>query len=111
MPQEDQRASELDHAEEVCGVSLPAACEAAEVLQPGEQPFDLPAAQVATQRPSILCFPSPAPIGSDYLDAVQLLEPRIQWVAVVGFVADQSLGDGGDMSLCKCAFDQRGLIR
>jgi len=111
MPQQDQRTAELDHAEEVDCVAFPSRGESAEVLQPGEQPFDLPAAQVATQRPSILCFPSPAPIGSDYLDAVQLLEPRIQWVAVVGFVADQSLGDGGDMSLCKCAFDQRGLIR
>ena len=107
MPQKDQRAAELDHAEEVDGVAFPSRGESAEVLQPCEQSFDLPAAQVATQRPSVLCLPSLAPVGSDHFDAVQTTEPRVQWVAIVGFVADQPLGDGGDMSLCECAFDQR----
>ena len=107
MPQEDQRASELYHSEEVGGVSFPSAGKSAEVLQPGEQPFDLPAAK----RSAVLSFPSFAPVGSDHFDAVQLAKPRVQRVAIVGLVANQSLGDGGDMSLRKCVFDQRRLIR
>jgi hypothetical protein len=47
MPQEDADASEADGAEEVLGVALPAVHEASVVLEPGEQPFDLPAALVA----------------------------------------------------------------
>ena len=107
MPQEDQRTTELDHTEEVGSVSFPAASKSAEVLQPCEQAFDLPAAYVAAKGSAILSFPSFAPIGSDHFDAVQLAKPRIQRVAIVGFVADQSLGDGGDMSLPECVFDQR----
>jgi hypothetical protein len=34
-------------------------------------------------------------------------EPLIQRVAVVGLIADQSLRDGGDISLLECVFDQR----
>ena len=107
MPQGDQRATELDHTEEVGGVSFPAAGKPAEVLQPGEEPFDLPAPHVATKGSAVLSFPPFASVGSDHFDAVQLAEPRVQRVAIVGFVTDQSLGDGGDMSLRKCVFDQR----
>ena len=107
MPQEDQRTAELDHPEEVGSVSFPAACKSAEVLQPGEKPFDFPAPHVATKGSSVLSFPSFAPIGSDHFDAVQVAKPRVQRIAVVGLVADQSLRDGGDMSLCEGVFDQR----
>jgi hypothetical protein len=111
MPQEDQRAAELDHAEEVGSVAFPARGESAEVLQPGEESFDLPAAHVAAKGSAVLSSPSFASVGSNHLDAMQLAKPRVQGVAIVGFVADQSLRDGGDMSLRERVFDQRGLIR
>jgi len=107
MSQEDQRTAELDHAEEVGSIAFPAACESAEVLQPSEETFDLPASHVAAKGSAVLSFPSFAAVGSDHFDAVQLAEPRVQRVAIVGFVADQSLRDGGDMSLRECVFDQR----
>lgn len=107
MPQEDHRAAKLDHAEEVGGVSFPSACKSAEVLQPCEESFDLPAAHIAAKRSSVLSFPSFASVGSDHLDAVQLAEPRIQRITIICLVADQSLGDRGDMSLCEGVFDQR----
>lgn len=107
MPQEDQRASELDHAEEVSSISFPAAGKPAEVLQPCEESFDLPAAHITAKGSAVLSFPSFAPVRGNHFDAVQLAKPRIQRVAIVGFVANQPLGDGGDMSLCECVFDQR----
>lgn len=106
MPQQDQHTTELDHAEEVSCIALPSRGEPAEVLEPGEQSFDFPAPHVAAKRSAILGFPSFAPVGSNDFDAVQLAEPPVQWVAVVGLVADQSLGQGGDMSLCERVFDQ-----
>ena len=111
MPQEDQRASELDHAEEVCGVSLPAACEAAEVLQPGEQPFNFPAPQISSQRSAVLGSLPLAPVGGDHFDTVMLAKLLVQRIAVIGLVTNQPLRHGCGMSLCERAFDQRGLIR
>ena len=54
MPQEDTDASEVDEAEEVLGVALIAGDQPAVVLEPGEQPFDLPAALVASQGSAVL---------------------------------------------------------
>jgi hypothetical protein len=107
MPQEDQRTSELNHAEEVGGVSFPSAGKSSEVLQPCEEPFNLPAAHVAAEGSAVLSFPSLASVRSDHFDAVQLAKPCVQRVAIVGLVANQSLRDRGDMSLCECVFDQR----
>jgi hypothetical protein len=42
MPQQDERAAELNHAREIEGIALPSSVDAAEVLQPGEQALDLP---------------------------------------------------------------------
>jgi hypothetical protein len=54
MPQQDQRASELNHTQKVLGIAFPAAGNAAIVLQPGERPLDLPAPKVAPEWPPIL---------------------------------------------------------
>ena len=63
--------------------------ESAEVLQPGEEAFNLPAATVAPELAPILFVVAPrAPIGRDELDAA-FSELGIELVAVVAFVADQ----------------------
>jgi hypothetical protein len=107
MPHEDQHATELDHAEEVAGVTFPSAGESPEVFQPGEQAFDLPSTQVTAERSAILGSLSLAPVGSNHFDIVLVAQPLIQPVAVLSLVADQSFGQGGDMSLCERIFDQR----
>ena len=56
ISQQDQHGSQVNHAEEVCSVALPSAGDASKVLQPGEQPFNFPAAPIAAQRSSILRF-------------------------------------------------------
>ena len=50
MPQQNQHAAKLNHAQEISGVALPSVAEAAEVLQPGEQSLDLAAPDAAPQR-------------------------------------------------------------
>ena len=54
MPQEDNEAAELEHAEEIGFVIFPAADESAEIVQPGEEPLDFPATAVAAQFTTIL---------------------------------------------------------
>ncbi len=79
MPQQDQRASELDHAEEVDSVSFPAAGEPAIVLEPGEQPLDFPAPQVAAERSPVLrALAFFLAVGRDQLDPLFASQALIQ---------------------------------
>ena len=64
-------AGELDEAEEVLDMELPACDESAEVVHPGEEPFHFPAFSIASQLPSVLGLMfAVAPVGCDHLDAV-----------------------------------------
>ena len=67
--------------------------ESAKVLQPGKQSFDLPASAVATQYAPILGrWPrSILPVRGDELNAL-FRERRVQRIAVVGKIPDQSFG-------------------
>jgi len=42
MPQQDECRGEMEHGEEVVGVPLPTNDAPAIVVEPGEEPFDLP---------------------------------------------------------------------
>lgn len=84
MPQQDQHATELHPAEEVESVSFPAAAQTTIVLQPGEQPLDLPATQIAREWPSILRSLSfVLAVRRDPLDSMLALQPLVQGVAIV----------------------------
>jgi len=67
--------------------------QSAEVVQLGEQSLDLPSMSIPAQRTTILSRSSDAIIlmRRDHVDALRL-KLRIQPVAVVGAIADQSLG-------------------
>ena len=93
MPQQDADASEVNEALEVLGVSLPAGDEPAEVVEPREESFDLPTADIATQLATILgsVFPVRS-IGRDHLDLALFPEAAIQAVTVVRFVTNQPIG-------------------
>src|SRR5258708_33096354 len=91
MPEQDQHASELDHAEEVGRVIFPAGDHTAVVMQPGEQTLNVPAAAIAAQAASVLGYRLAAvvPVRGNQLDPVPLPEQLIQRVTVVGAVTDQ----------------------
>ena len=82
----------MHEAEEVEDIVLPAADEAAKVLKPREELFDLPAAQVASEGSTILGLDPVVPlVRGDQLDVrfTQLLRER---VAAAGLVAGESPG-------------------
>ena len=82
----------MDEAEEVLDVVLPTGNEASEVVHPGKQSFHFPATAVTAQLPSILALASAQAVGRDQFDAVLRLEPFIEPVGVVGFIADEPGG-------------------
>lgn len=92
MPEKDDSAAQLEKAEVVLGVSLVAGDQAPEVLKPSPQSFDLPAAPVSAKLPSILGRRSHPifPVRRDEFDAVILLHLRVQRVAIIGQVPDQT---------------------
>ena len=86
--------------------------QSSEIAQPSEQALDLPAAHVATQNTSVLGLwsRSVAPMRSDQLYAV-LFELRIEFVAGVGFIADQSSRLLSKKRLLKGSLDKGDFMR
>jgi hypothetical protein len=82
-------AGEVDKSEEVFDVVLPSGDEAAKVVQPGEEPFDLPTFLVAAELAPVLSFAPVATVRSDQFDAVFVLELLVEFVRVVRLIADQ----------------------
>jgi hypothetical protein len=113
MPQEDDEAAELQHAEEVGLVIFPAADESAEVVEPSEQPLDFPAVAVTAQFAAVLgAFPAAIVlVGRDQSDAVSLPEALVERIAVVGAVADHALWFGSRETLLDGGFDEFRFMR
>ncbi len=53
MPYEHEEAGEMDEAEEVFDVVFPSGDEAAVVLHPGKDAFDLPSAPIVAERSAV----------------------------------------------------------
>ena|SRR3972149_1552183 len=113
MPQEDDEAAKLKHAEEVSLVVFPAGDKAAEVMKPSEKAFDLPAAAVAAQFSTVLGSLSTAVrfVGSDQADPMVTTQALVERVAVVGRVADQVSRFGSGESVVERGFDEFGFMR
>lgn len=72
----------------------------------------MPTFVVAPQRPTVLCgFATPPAVRRDHLDTVALGQVSIQTVTVVGFVADQSCGEGVEEAVSEDAFDELAFMR
>lgn len=82
----------MHEAQEVFDVVFPTGDQAAEVVQPRERPFHLPASAVTAQFAAVLALAPVAPVGCDQLDPILLGELRIERVRVVGFVTDEPAG-------------------
>src|SRR5712691_8531181 len=113
MPQEDDEAAELKHAEEVSFVIFPAADESAEVVEPGEKALDFPAAAVTAQFTAVLgALPAAIVlVGRDEPDAVFLQQALVQRIAVVGAVADHSFWHGSRETLRDGRFNEARFMR
>src|SRR5215831_3868053 len=96
-PEEDNEAGELYEAEEVLGVVFPTDEDAALPLNPSKEALHEPASHIAAQPSPILRgrLASVAAMRRDHLDAV-LAQLLIEWIAIVGAIANQILRLGLD---------------
>jgi len=113
MPQKDDGASELNHPEEIFWVVFPANDGATKVMKPGEQALHFPATPVAAQNAAVLRGSCNAHefVGRDELHAVSFVDALVQWIAVVGAVADHSFGGFDEESLVERGFDELCFMR
>src|SRR5688572_25800244 len=110
MPEQDQSEPELHHSQKVLGMVLVANPETTEVVHPGKQSLDLPAAPVPTQRTAVLALLPVVPIRSNHLDP-SLPQPLIQPIAIVSLVPDQLLRLGFKEPTIKSFFDKSYFVR
>lgn len=112
MAQEDQDAGKLDEPEEILGMILIPGHEAPEVLQPGVEPFDAPAAPVPSQRTPVLDrrLPPTPPVRRDQFHPALRRQARIQRVAVIRLLRDQSGGELGREAVVERGLDQRDFV-
>ena len=113
MPEQDAGARELQHPEKVLDVILPASDQPTGVVQPGEEAFDFPASPPPTQWPAILGGGAAAIafVSGDQFDAVAVAQQRIERVAVIAAIADQSRGEFGEEARVEGGGDEVRLIR
>ena len=81
--------------------------------EPGEKALDLPAAPASAEGPPVLrgWAAAAAPMGGDHGDAIALPQERIEGVAVVAAVANQSRGEFGEEGGVERGGDEVRLIR
>src|SRR5271169_3312317 len=113
MPQEDYSARKLNHPEEILWVVLPASDDATIIMEPSKQTLDFPATTVPAQSAAVLGDRSaPVPtVRRNQFHLEMFAHALIQWIAVVGFVADQSLRCFAEEAPLERGFDERGFIR
>ena len=94
MPEQNTQAPEMDESEEVFSIVFVSRDQSSIVLEPREESLDLPSMSVPAKRAAILCriASSIRLVRRDHLDASFLPEPLVEWITVVGLVADQTVG-------------------
>src|SRR5665213_108972 len=107
MPQEDDYRRQMNKALKILRVVFITDHQPAEVEEPGKEPLDFPAADVAAQRAAILRGnPAVDFVGGDEFRAVMFQQGLIQPVAVVSLVANQTFGHFRHEPCLQRGFDQ-----
>ena len=96
----------------VLGMVFMAHQHAPEVVQPGEEPFHLPATFVSAKWAAILSFGPFAvrSVGRDQLDPYGS-ERHVEGIAIVGLIADQPFGALGGKARSESVWDQGDFMR
>lgn len=113
MPQEDDEAAELDHSEEVDLMMFPARDQSSEIVKPGEEALNFPAAAVAAQFATVLrgFSRAVAVVRRDQMNAMLFAQAPVKRIAVVGPVTDHSFGLGLCEALLDDGFDELRFMR
>ena len=93
-------------------MTLPPGDQPPRVVEPGEEALDDPSTFVAAQYPPVLRRGPDAmmTVRRDQLDPELGPERRIEWIAVVGAVADQARRVRGDESVFKRRGDEPNFM-
>lgn len=97
LPEQDEQARELNEAEEVLRIKLPADEETPAPLNPGEEAFDQPAASISAELAAVLgerLHPVRTMQG-DHRDALAA-QFLVEAIAIVGAIADEVIRLGLD---------------
>jgi len=94
-------------------VVFPAADEPAEVVEPGEESLDSPAAAVTTQFATILrvLAATNALMGRDESNAMSLPQASVERIAVIGTITDHSFWFGSREALLDGGLDKLRFMR
>jgi len=113
MSQQDQHASELNHAEKIIAMTLPTHDKSSEVFQPSEEPLDFPSTFVAAKFSPVLAVGSCAiaTMRRDQFDSVLPGKKIVQSVAVITPIRNQSFGLLGDKAMLNRGIDEFLLMR
>ena len=93
-------------------MELPANDDATVIMEPSKQTLNFPAATIAPEDATVLCdwfAPVPA-VWRDQFDTEMFAHPLIQGIAVVRFIADQSLRCFAEEPALERGFDERCFI-
>jgi hypothetical protein len=83
----------------------------AEVLQPCKKPFNFSSASIAPQGTSILSFTASLPVWGNHFYAPIFFQFGVEFVAVVGFITDQSFRQFIGKTAVKRVLDQGYFMR
>src|SRR5580692_5983190 len=113
MPEEEEGSAQMEESLKVFGVIFIAHHQAAEVEQPGKEPFELPTPPIPPQWAAILrgLLSQAGSVGSNHLRAEAFLQLRIQLVAVIRLVANQAFRDLGHDARLQGGGDQLHFSR
>jgi hypothetical protein len=89
MSEQHVQTGELHEAEKVLDVVFPTRDESTKAVHPGEEPLYSPATAVTTQFAAILSLASLAPIRRNHFNGVLFGKFLVEFVRVVGLVADE----------------------
>ncbi len=92
---------------------LPTRDQSTEVVKPGKQTLDFPAAAIAPQFAAVLrgFSRTVAVVGRDQMNAVFFSQLPVERIAVIGSVADHSFGLGFGEALLDGGFDEFRFMR
>ena len=112
MPEQDAGTSQLQEAEKVPDMIFPPRDEAAGVVEPGEEPLDLPPAfRPAEGTPVLRGDAAAAPMARDHLDAIVRQQVGVEGIAVVPAIADQARREVGEEAGVEGGRDEVRLMR
>src|SRR5580765_7055308 len=109
MPQQDDKASQLDETQIILRMIFIADHQTPEVVQPSEESFDFPTALEAAECSAILCdslrFTALA-MRRNHVCAKLMEQLLIERIAIVGLVSHQALRNISNESLLQGLTDQ-----